>query len=95
MPRTPSAASTKTAPTVSAEDRKKARQRAAEWKTFRRNFLFSQKALSDHLGCGRRTVVAIESGTEVFNPRADPLRRFRDLKRAQEIAEKRYETEVA
>jgi DNA-binding XRE family transcriptional regulator len=71
-------------PPVAAADRKQARARGEEWKQFRRDFLFSQNALADHLRCSRRTVSAIESGREVINPHLDLLRRFRDFKRKQQ-----------
>lgn len=71
-------------PSATVADRKLARQRADQWKSFRRNFLFSQKALADYLHCSIRTIASIESGTEVISPRADLLRKFRDLKREQQ-----------
>jgi hypothetical protein len=61
------------------EDRQRARQRALEWKTFRRNFLYSQNYLASTLGCCRRTVSSIEAAT-VFFPGVALLRRFRDLR---------------
>jgi DNA-binding XRE family transcriptional regulator len=69
----------------SAEDRKQARARAMEWRTFRQNYLFSQQYLASTLHCGRRTVCAIEN-EEVFHPNYDLLRRFRDLKLKQKKA---------
>lgn len=64
----------------SAQAVKEARARAQEWKTFRKDFLYSQKYLAQTLDCGLRTVAAIESGREVIAPHYDLLRRFRDLK---------------
>jgi predicted transcriptional regulator len=72
-----------TAAKRSSEDVRQARIRAAEWKSFRRNFLFSQKHLAYALRCSRRTVCAVE-GAEVMHPSFDLLRRFRELRRRQE-----------
>jgi hypothetical protein len=74
------------APAPSPENRKRALARAREWKTFRRDYLFSQRNLATALQCSRRTVVSVEGGKEVLNPHPDLLRRFRDLKRQQEKA---------
>ncbi|MGA7312627.1 MAG: hypothetical protein WBX22_01530 [Silvibacterium sp.] len=68
----------------SREDLKTATARALEWKTFRRDFLYSQKHLAHALRCSRRTVVAVE-GAEVLSPNIELLRRFRDLKRRQQM----------
>jgi len=70
---------------LSREDQKMVAARAAEFKKFRRDFLFSQQNLSEALGCSRRTIMSIESG-QVVNPHADLLRRFRNLRRAEERA---------
>jgi DNA-binding XRE family transcriptional regulator len=67
----------------SSEDAREARIRAVEWKTFRRDFLFSQKHLAYALRCSRRTICAIE-GAEVMHPSFALLRRFRELRRRQE-----------
>jgi DNA-binding XRE family transcriptional regulator len=72
-----------TAAKPSSEDVRQARIRAVEWKSFRRDFLFSQKHLAYALRCSRRTICAIEGG-EVVHPHVELLRRFRDLKRRQE-----------
>ena len=68
----------------SIEDRKRAVARSREWKLFRRDFLYSQKHLAHALRCSRRTVVAVE-GAEVLSPNIELLRRFRDLKRRQQM----------
>ena len=65
---------------LSRESQKQRSERAAEWKQFRRDFLFSQGNLADALGCSRRTVVAVEGGKEVTSPHYDLLRKFRDLR---------------
>lgn len=70
----------------SKEERPRAAERAREWKLFRQTYLYSQNHLAHALHCGRRTVCAIASGREVYRPRFDLLRRFRDLKRRQERA---------
>jgi DNA-binding XRE family transcriptional regulator len=54
--------------------------RAAEWKQFRRDFLFSQSNLAEALKCSRRTVTSVESGREVVQPSYALLRRFNELK---------------
>jgi DNA-binding XRE family transcriptional regulator len=72
----------------SIEDQQRARARALEWRQFRRNYLYSQKYLAHSLRCSRRTISAVESGREVIAPHPDLLRRFRDLKRRHERAEK-------
>jgi DNA-binding XRE family transcriptional regulator len=68
--------------TPSPEDQKRRTVRAAEWKKFRRDYLFSQRNLADALRCSRRTIVSIEGGV-TMNPHPELLRRFRDLKRAE------------
>lgn len=79
-------------PPISAADRKQARVRAAEWKQFRRDYMFSQSNLADALGCTRRQIGVVESGKEVYRPHAALLRRFALLK----IEQKRlFEGEVA
>jgi DNA-binding XRE family transcriptional regulator len=70
----------KPAQNPSPEAVKAAKARAKEFKTFRKDYLFSQKYLAQTLDCGLRTVAAIESGREVIAPHYDLLRRFRDLK---------------
>jgi hypothetical protein len=67
----------------SAEDLKQARARAIEWRTFRRDYLYTQRYLASELACGKRTVAAIE-GEEIMHPSFALLRRFRDLKKRQE-----------
>jgi DNA-binding XRE family transcriptional regulator len=54
---------------------------ALEFKTFRRDFKFSQKKLADTLehGACRRTIQMIEAGK--VNPNPDTLKRFRELMR--------------
>lgn len=81
--------------TPSREDQKRRHARALEWKGFRRDYLYSQRALADALKCSRRTVVSVESGHEVLSPHADLLRRFNFLKLQQRRAAKRMEVEVA
>jgi DNA-binding XRE family transcriptional regulator len=61
-------------------DKQERQQRAAEWKQFRRDFLYSQDNLADALQCSRRTITGIEGGKEVIRPRASLLRRFNALK---------------
>jgi DNA-binding XRE family transcriptional regulator len=65
---------------LSRQDRKEREARAAEWRGFRRNFLYSQENLAAVLRCSRRTVVSIESGKEVIRPNWKLLRRFASLK---------------
>jgi DNA-binding XRE family transcriptional regulator len=72
----------------SIEDLKRARARALEWKEFRRTFLYSQRHLAAALQCSRRTVSAVENGRESIHPHVELLRRFRDLKRRHEKAER-------
>lgn len=52
--------------------------RQEEWRTFRREFLFSQKKLGDVLNLSRRTIQEIEAGR--VSPHRSTLRAFRDLK---------------
>jgi hypothetical protein len=66
-------------PNPSREDLKRRDQRAAEWRRFRRDHLFSQRQLAEELRCCRRTVVAVER-KEVVCPRYSLLLRFNDLK---------------
>jgi len=66
-------------PKPTAQDRELAKLRAAEWRAFRREFLYSQDYLAAELKCCRRTIASIEAGT-VFFPSVDLLRKFRDLK---------------
>jgi DNA-binding XRE family transcriptional regulator len=80
---------------LTPEEKRKVRQRAAEWKRFRRDYLFTQKALADALPCSVRTVASIESGKEVASPSLDLLRSFRDLRRKEEMKRKQYELAVA
>src|SRR4051812_32890423 len=68
----------------SATELKRAKARAAEWRQFRRNFLYSQLALAEALQISRRSVVAVETGREVITPHPDTLRAFRELKRKLE-----------
>lgn len=84
-----------TLPPLTPQDKKQALTRAREWKQFRKAHLFTQQRLADSLGCGRRTICAIESGREVFAPRADLLRGFRELKREQIAQQREYELAVA
>jgi hypothetical protein len=70
-------------PKATPEEVKASRRRALEWKSFRRDFLFSQASLADHLKCGIRTIAAIEHA-ETINPHPDLLRRFRILRVRQE-----------
>jgi len=63
---------------------KERRERAQEWKQFRKSYLYSQSNLADAVRCSRRTIVAIES-EEVTAPHPTLLRRFRDLKIEHEI----------
>ena len=70
----------------SREDRKRCAVRAAEWRTFRRNFYYSQLDLANALSCARRTVVSIE-GARTVSPRLDLLKRFRILKQKHEKGE--------
>jgi DNA-binding XRE family transcriptional regulator len=76
-------------PTPTGKELKEAAARAADWKEFRKIYLFSQSDLARTLGCSRRTVVAIE-GAAVMSPRFSLLRRFRDLKRKMENGELRW-----
>jgi transcriptional regulator with XRE-family HTH domain len=80
---------------LTPEEKKKILKRAAEWKRFRRDYLYLQKSLADALHCSVRTVASIESGKEVVSPSADLLRRFRDLKRSEEVKRHKYELEMA
>jgi DNA-binding XRE family transcriptional regulator len=80
---------------LTPEEKRKVRQRAAEWKRFRRDYLFTQKALADALHCSIRTVASVESGREVAEPSLDLLRRFRNLRRSEEIRRREYEKAVA
>lgn len=54
---------------------------AKEFKSFRTDYMFSQKKLADTLGRGlcRRTIQMIEAGK--VNPNPDTLKRFRELAR--------------
>jgi DNA-binding XRE family transcriptional regulator len=71
---------------TSSADKKRAQERAAAFKAFRRRFLFSQGHLAIAIWCSRRTIAAIE-GEEIFFPGLDLLRRFEDLKRRHEQQE--------
>jgi DNA-binding XRE family transcriptional regulator len=57
------------------------RRRAKEWKTFRRNHLYSQVHLAAAIGCAVRTVSKVESGHSIPSLRIQ--RAFRDLVREQ------------
>jgi hypothetical protein len=71
---------------MKAETREKEKARlAAEWRRFRRDFLFSQTELAAFLKCSLRTVVSVEGGSGL--PQARFQRRFRDLKRRCERQE--------
>ncbi len=83
------------AASLTPDEKRKVRQRAAEWKRFRRDYLFTQKTLADALHCSIRTVASVECGYEVITPSLDLLRRFRDLRREQEMKRKKYERAVA
>ncbi len=83
------------AASLTPDEKRKVRQRAAEWKRFRANFLFTQRALADALPCSVRTVASVESGCEVVKPSLDLLRRFRNLRRSEEMKQKQYEQAVA
>jgi transcriptional regulator with XRE-family HTH domain len=80
-------------PKPTAEDLKERKTRAREWKTFRRNFKITQRALADLMaepgeegaGC-RRTIQMIESGK--ISPHKATLTRFA-------IVKNRIETENA
>jgi DNA-binding XRE family transcriptional regulator len=80
---------------LTPEEKRKVRQRAAEWKRFRRNYLFTQKTLADALHCSIRTVASVESGREVAEPSLDLLHKFRDLRRSEEIRRRESERAVA
>ena len=77
-----------------AEDRKRAHQRAIEWREFRKNYLFSQRVLGECLHCGRRTITAIEN-EETLWPSLDLLHRFRDLQQAEMLKMRQFEEAVA
>jgi DNA-binding XRE family transcriptional regulator len=64
----------------SRQDRKEREERAAEWRGFRRDYLYSQQDLASAIRCSRRTVVSVESGREVIRPSYTLLRRFSALK---------------
>ena len=64
------------------EDLQIRRKRQAEWREFRRNFLFTQKKLGEVLGISRRTVQQVEAG--LVTPLAETLRRFIILRRRHE-----------
>jgi len=64
--------------------------RAAGWKTFRREFLFSQLQLADVLGISRRTIVSIE-GAKTTRPHASVLLKFKHLKFKHETERHRRE----
>lgn len=58
---------------------------AQEFKSFRSEFLFSQKKLADTLehGACRRTIQMIEAGK--VNPNPETLKRFRELVRKHKV----------
>lgn len=75
------------------EDERERDQRALEWKSFRRDYYFTQQGLADQLQCSRRTVINIENGEVVF-PRPDLLLRFHYL-RQRFVYERRRDEDVA
>lgn len=77
-----------------ADDRRKARARAYEWRQFRHNFLYTQRLLAETLGCARRTVVSIETAS-TLRPRADLLRKFKALQLKHEKIERQQRIERA
>ena len=77
-----------TAVNPSSEGLKRAAARAREWRLFRQTYLYSQGNLAQALRCGRRTICAIESAREVYNPHPSLLRKFKDLKLKQEKEER-------
>jgi transcriptional regulator with XRE-family HTH domain len=70
---------------LTAEDLKERKKRAQEWKTFRREFKITQRALADLMGdpgeegagC-RRTIQMVESGK--ITPHRTTLQRFAIVK---------------
>jgi len=69
-------------PTPNASAIQERINRANEWKTFRKTFLFSQRNLADAIHLSRRTIQAIEAAR--VNPQYSTQRKFRDLRIAQE-----------
>jgi DNA-binding XRE family transcriptional regulator len=80
---------------LTPEERRKVRRRATQFKAFRADYLYTQKALAGALHCSVRTVASVESGCEVVRPSLDLLRRFRDLKRREIAVQREWETRVA
>jgi DNA-binding XRE family transcriptional regulator len=58
------------------------RERAEQWKMFRRDYLFTQKRLADIVGISRRTVQQIEAGA--VTPHSTTLRRFAVFRKKHE-----------
>jgi DNA-binding XRE family transcriptional regulator len=87
----------KKAPTrapLTPEERRIIRQRAVEFRRFRRDFLYTQAALAESIRCAKRTIADIELG-KTINPNAGLLKRFRDLKQKEALKQHRWETEMA
>jgi DNA-binding XRE family transcriptional regulator len=68
-------------PNIFRENQKQRALRAAEWRKFRRDYLFSQQELGEALGISRRSVQKVEAGESTPLPRTQ--RAFRDLKKAE------------
>jgi DNA-binding transcriptional regulator YiaG len=60
------------------------RKRAAEWRQFRQDYLFSQSNLAAALQCSKRTVQNVEAGAST--PMLALQRRFRALVRREKAA---------
>jgi DNA-binding XRE family transcriptional regulator len=65
-----------------SEDRRQRKERAQDWKLFRKNNLFTQRRLADTLGISRRTIQQIEGA--YITPHPQTLRRFEVFKRRHE-----------
>jgi DNA-binding XRE family transcriptional regulator len=80
-------------PIPTREQRKQAAERAAEFRQFRADFLFSQEMLAGRIGCSKRCVSDIELGVTI-NPRPLFLRRFRELKQEEMLKLHRFDMEM-
>jgi DNA-binding XRE family transcriptional regulator len=74
-------------PKPNTDDLKKRKKRAAEWKQFRKNFLFTQKKLADTMAdsvgaISRRTIQQIEAAK--ITPHPSTLRLFAIFKKKHE-----------
>jgi DNA-binding XRE family transcriptional regulator len=67
------------------EDQKQRKERANEWKLFRRDNLLTQKRMAEEIKISRRTIQLVEGG--FITPQPETLRRFEVFRRKYKLSE--------